>query len=376
MNKLTKWIEVDKNALLHNLGEFKKIVGHKVTVCPVVKANAYGHGLKEVVSILKNHSGWFAVDSLDEALIVKKAVGKKNIITLGYIPLDRLKEAVDSDISVTIYNIETLEHIAALNSKSRVKVHLKIETGLNRQGLRGSLLLELAKFIQNHDKLFELEGTSTHFANIEDTLDPSYAMKQLEEFKSEIKLLPQRPKIVHCAASAGTLLHKSTHFNMVRVGIGLYGLWPSAETKTALKTKVNTVVVKLSSALTWKSLVAQVKEIKAGESVGYGRTWLAKRNSRIVVIPVGYSDGYDRKLSNTGRVLIHGKSCPVLGRVAMNMIVADVSRLKGVKLEDEVVLLGSQGNESITAEELAEKSGTINYEIVSRINSLIPRITI
>jgi alanine racemase len=167
------------------------------------------------------------------------------------------------------------------------------------------------------------------------------------------------------------MLYPQTHFNLVRVGIGLYGLWPSRDIKIVLKNKI-----KLRPVLTWKTIVAQIKKIEKGDSVSYGRTWIASKKGKIVVAPTGYYDGIDRKLSNCGRVLIKGQHCPIIGRVAMDMIVVDVSHIKNLKLEDEVVIIGKQGNNEITAEEIAEKTGTINYEVVTKINPLIPRITI
>jgi len=233
----------------------------------------------------------------------------------------------------------------------------------------------LAKFILKHKEKLYLEGLSTHFANIEDTLDASFANLQLSRLKDAISNLKRNgvnPQLVHCAASAGTILYPSTHFNMVRIGIALYGLWPSRETKIALALRKKKLV--LNPVLSWKSIVAQLKVVKAGDSVGYGRTWYAARKTKVAVIPIGYSDGYDRKLSGASRVLINGKFAPVIGRVAMNMIVVDVTGINKINIEDEVVLIGASRKESISAEELAERSGTINYEVVARINERIPRV--
>ena len=238
--------------------------------------------------------------------------------------------------------------------------------------------VKLVKEIDREEKI-ELEGISTHFANIEDTLDPSFAMQQLSRFNKALKeCKKEKIKIpyIHCAASAATLLYKNTHFNMVRIGIGMYGLWPSREAQMALSIKKMAGAIKLSPVLTWKSIVAQVKTLKAGESVGYGRTWFSPRKSRIAIIPVGYYDGYDRGLSNNSRVLIRGQFAPVVGRVAMNMITADVTEIRRAKPDNEVILIGKTKKEQISADELAIKIGTINYEIVSRINPNLPRIVV
>lgn len=377
-NKINKtWIEISKKALLQNLHVFQKIVGKKCTVAPVVKANAYGHGLKEVVSILIDEVKVFAVDNINEALIIRRISKEVSIVILGYTMLGNLESVIENDISFVAYNLETLEKAVELNLDKIAKVHIKIETGLNRQGVSKKELANLLEFIKSHkDKIF-LEGISTHFANIEDTVDPSFAMEQLKNFK-EVELFVHKKgfnlKFIHSAASAGTLLYPETHFSMVRVGIGLYGLWPSTETKLALTLKKKDFV--LDPVMTWKSIVAQVKEIEAGQSVGYGRTWYARRKSKIAIIPVGYSDGYDRKLSNIGHVIIGNACAPVVGRVAMNMIMVDVTDIKNVKVEDEVVLLGKKGGITISAEDIAQKIGTINYEVVARINPLLPRVVL
>jgi alanine racemase len=178
--------------------------------------------------------------------------------------------------------------------------------------------------------------------------------------------------LIHSAASAGTLLYPETHFSMVRVGFGIYGWWMSLETRVSILAQKRNLILK--PVLTWKSIVAQIKQIDVGESVGYGQTWFATRKSKIAIIPVGYSEGYDRKLSNIGKVIINGKYATVIGRVAMNMIMIDVTDVKNVKLEDEVALLGNMDGLKISADEIAKKIGTINYEVVSRINPLLPRI--
>jgi alanine racemase len=347
---------------------------------PTAKANAYGHGLKEVVPIL-NEAGvdWFGVDSLEEALEIRALGINKPILILGYTPLLELIEAVENEISLTVYNKESLQKILSLKMEKKAKIHLKVETGLNRQGQKADEILDLAKLIIKNKDFFELEGLSTHFANIEDTLDSSFAFEQLRVFKETIRLLKKNkinPPIKHCAASAAAFLYPETHFNMIRVGISLYGLWPSKETQIALSLKKTRGKLSLKPVLTWKSVLAQVKTVNQGESVGYGRTWFAPRKSVIGIVPVGYYDGYDRKLSNNSRILINGQSAPVVGRVAMNMIMVDLTNLKKTKTETEVVLIGKSDENEISADEFARRIGTINYETVSRINPLLPRVVV
>lgn len=370
--------EVSRGALQHNFKELKKLVPLNVKMLSVVKGNAYGHGI-EIVSKILDAAGtdWFGVDNLDEALILRRTSVGKPILILGYILLADLKEAVEQDISFVVYNEETIRKLQSIKGK-RAKVHLKVETGTNRQGIQPDKVLRLANLIKKNSDKIVIEGISTHFANIEDTLDPSFARQQLDLFEKTIKLLAKNginPPLKHTAATAATILYKETHFNMVRVGIGLYGLWPSRETQIAANI-TNKKNIRLLPVLTWKTKVAQVKEIKPGESVGYGRAWFASRPNKIAILPVGYYDGVDRKLSNNGSVLIKGKFAPIVGRVAMNMMVVDITDIKGAKPEDEAVLIGRQGENEITAEEVAARIGTINYEIVSRINPYIPRVIV
>jgi alanine racemase len=266
-----------------------------------------------------------------------------------------------------------LSTISKLTLNKKAKLHVKVETGLNRQGAKGTELLSLIKSAKK-GKNVVVEGVSMHFANVEDTLDRSFAEGQLKVFKKSLGEILPRGVIRHTAASAAAMIYPKSRMNMIRLGISLYGLWPSKETKLSMKLKKGSM--NLKPVMSLKSMVAQIKEVKAGESVGYGRTWYAPRKSKIAVIPVGYSDGYDRKLSGSGRVIINGAYAPIVGRVAMNMITVDVTDIKGVKQEDEVILLGKDKKLEVSAEELAEKIGTINYEVVSRINPLIKRIAI
>jgi alanine racemase len=252
---------------------------------------------------------------------------------------------------------------------------VKVETGTNRQGVA---LGELAAFVRRVLALpnVDIEGVYTHFANIEDTLDVSFAQRQIERFREALAILKDagaHPSWTHAAASAGALLYPETGFNMIRVGIGTYGIWPSRETQLAARERGR--LISLTPALTWKTRVAQIKTVQAGDYVGYGLTYQASREMKIAVLPIGYFDGYDRKLSNCGRALVGGRAVPVVGRVMMNMIAQDVTE-GDVKTDDEVVLIGRQGNAEIRVEELAEKSGTIAYEVLSRINPEITRVVV
>lgn len=366
------WLEINKVNLWHNIKQFQKLIGKK-KLCLVVKANAYGHGLIGISKIIskKSQNIWLGVNSVDEAIILRKNGIKNPILILGYVELGRLKKAVDIGARLTVYNLETIKKLGQL--KEKAFVHLKVETGTGRQGILLEDIVNFAKEIKKYPNI-RLEGLSTHFANIEDTTNHKYAQKQLDIFKEVVSLLEKnkiRIPIKHIACTAAAILFPETHFDMARVGIGLYGLWSSKETFISALQKKKKIILK--PVLTWKTKVIQIKKMKAGSFIGYGCTKRLNKDSVIVVLPVGYSDGYDRKLSSVGNVLIHGQRARIVGRVCMNMIMADVSDIENVKLEDEVVLLGKQNNEEITAEEIADKVGTINYEIVSRINPLLPR---
>ena len=369
------WIEVSRSALRKNIAAILELV-KPAKVMAVVKANAYGHGLVETSKAVQDLTDWFGVDSLDEAAALRKNGIKKPILILGYIHPSDISKCADLKCSFVAYNVDTLKEILKDRSKRQYRIHLKIETGTSRQGLSGT---ELDAFALKASKMKNvvIEGTYTHFANIEDTTDPSYAMEQIRRFKTELSRLKRLgiiPELIHAASTAGALLYSEARFDMIRLGISLYGCWPSKEAHVAAKAR--RVHLDLAPALTWKTIVAQVKQIPRGTPVSYGLTERVTRPSMIAVLPIGYFDGYDRKLSSIGRVLIHGRSCKVLGRVCMNMTVVDVTDVPNVKNGDEVVLLGSQKNASIPVEDLAAKAGTISYEFLARISQGIERIVV
>jgi alanine racemase len=345
---------------------------------PVLKSNAYGHGLKEVAQLLSGagQAVWLGLNSLDEALELRSLGLSKPILLLGYVPLARLPQAVRHDIRLTVYNRETVAALGRIRSSSPVRLHIKLETGTNRQGANLEEAAKIAGLISRHPRLI-LEGYSTHFANIEDTTDRSYPDRQKAAFLGMVGRLEEMgypAPLRHTACSAAALIFPDTHHSLVRVGIGLYGLWPSRETMLTLRERRPGLA--LRPVLSWKTRVAQVKTVPSGSFVSYGCTYRTTRRTRLAVLPVGYYDGYDRKLSNTAHVLIKGKRAPIRGRVCMNICLADVTDIPGVKLEDEVVLLGRQGGEYISAEQLAQWIGTINYEVVTRINPLLPRVVV
>lgn len=366
------WLEISQKALVNNIQTFRRLIGPERILGVAVKGNAYGHGIIECSKVfLKAGVDYLCVNSLQEAEILRKNKISSPILIMGYIALADLEEAVGLDCDLIVYNRETIKMLGKM--KNKINIHLKIETGNHRQGIEIEDLPQFIRIFKEYKNL-KLKGVSTHFADLEDRMDHTYATRQLEAFKRAIELLEKEdlePEFRHCANTAATLLLPEAYFNFVRVGIGAYGLWPSEKTELSASKMENKPV--LSPALTWKTKVAQIKEVKKGEFIGYGCTYQMSKNGRIAVLPVGYYEGFSRALSNKGMVLIQGQRAPVVGRVCMNMIMVDVTHIPKIKLEDEVVLIGRQGKEGITAEEMAELAGTINYEVVTRINKELGR---
>lgn len=372
---MLSWVEIDAARLRSNVEAFRTLAGPGTALMIVVKANAYGHGLDVVAPVVAEKADWLGVNCVDEALAITRLGVRKPVAILGHTPIDRIEDVVRGGYRQVLYRLDAATALSETAKKlnTTAKVHLKIETGTNRQGIAASGLAAFAGELQKLTAI-EVEGAYTHFANIEDTLDPSFAQSQLQRFQETRAALDRagiRPTCIHASATAGALLYPEMDFDMVRVGIGAYGIWPSRETQVAARERGRRVA--LAPVLTWKTRVVQVKEVHAGDYVGYGLTYRARRPMKLAVLPTGYYDGYDRKLSNSGHALIHGQPVPVVGRVAMNMTMLDVTDADA-EPDDEVVLLGRQGSSEIRAEELAEKIGTIPYEVVARINPLIPRI--
>jgi alanine racemase len=304
-----------------------------------------------------------------------RKITKFPTLILGYVAEHELKEALDLKGVLAIYDIRRAKLLNSLGKKlhKQIAVHIKIDALLGRQGI---LLKDLPKFVNELKKLknITVEGVYSHFANIEDTTSFTHAQKQINTYNQAVKLFKDngfKNFLTHISATSGILAYEGGlgKNNLARLGIGLYGMWPSKKLQNKYGQKIN-----LKPVIRWVTHIAQIKELPTHHPIGYGLTYITPKRMKVAVIPQGYSDGYDRRLSNKGEALIRGKKCKVLGRVAMNMFVVDVSHVPAVKVEDEVVLLGTQGKKIITAEEIAEKIGTINYEITTRISPLLPRV--
>ena len=390
MNTERTRVEIDAGALRHNARVFHRLArGSKLM--GVVKSNAYGHGLVECAKIFsKSGVDQFGVDDLDEALELRKAGIKLPIVVLGYTLSARFREAIKNNVSLTISSLDSLRHCLQIANLKHLRIHLKLETGLNRQGVTESELLEhidMSTFSRMLE-CCEIEGVYSHFAAAELANQNKYKKfcdEQMNKFDRMYNfiisnLVPSRYKLApikHMAGTAATILLPRARYDLVRIGIGMYGLDPTSDPSRPLVSGPRSrgessgipEVSPLRPVLSWYAIIAQIKKVKNGECVGYDLTEGLKRDSKLATVPVGYWHGYPRALNGKGEVLVKGKKCKVIGRISMDMMTVDVTDVKNVKAGDVVTLIGK----NLSAEEVATKAGTINYELVTRINPLVPR---
>ncbi len=365
------WVEINLDAIKANLDEIKKLCGDSEIIA-VIKADGYGHGAVEVGLFLQSIGvGFFAVSSLREAVELRRGGIRGKILVLGYTAPDEAQTLADEKISQAVFSSEYAEKLSkSLDRDSKIDIHIKLNTGMNRIGFNCCGDLPIAD-IENALSLENLrfEGLFTHFAAADRDGDPDAVFTELQysRYISVCEKLAEhgfKPKLRHCCNSAATLLHTDKRLDAVRPGIILYGLTPDP----AL-----TLPVKLTPAMTFKAVVSMLHTVTSGDAVSYGLTYRAKGDRRLATITAGYADGFPRFLSNRGTVLINGTPCPIVGKVCMDQTVVDVTDLDGVCEGDEVVLFGKQKNAQITAEEIARLGGTINYEIVCGISRRVPR---
>ncbi|MEE2779609.1 MAG: alanine racemase [Myxococcota bacterium] len=379
------WCEISRAALGANVEIFRQRLAPGARLGMVVKANAYGHGMIPCAHALVDAGvDWLVVNDAPEALELRRAGIEAPVYICGPVFPSQAGDVVEARAEVVAYHQELLDALsdAATAAGRVVPVHLKAETGNHRQGVPVSDLVQLASRAQELSGV-RLAGLATHFADIEDTTDHGFARQQLAAFQEAIDAVKGagfEVGMVHSANSAAAILWPETHGDLVRVGIATYGLWPSTETyATALQAHAmgqGGMVPELQPVLRWRTRIAQVKEVQAGSYVGYGRTYRTTHASRIAVLPVGYHEGYDRRLSNLAHVLVDGRRAPVRGRVCMNMTMVDVTHVPGVHVGQEVTLLGQDGQERVTAEDVGAWMGSINYEVVSRIHPAVPRVLV
>jgi len=366
------WAEIDLDAIAHNVREIRKITGPRVEIMGVVKADAYGHGVREVVrTLLENGVTQLAVSMLDEAIQIRQMGINVPILVLSYTDPVRAEEIVHYGITQTVFSHDLAKALseAAVKLGKSARVHIKIDTGMTRVGFMPGY--SAVKHIMEIGKLpgVVIEGLFTHFASA-DEKDPEYTKLQFERFISlcnELGRVGIHVPVKHVCNSAATIQFPEMHLDMVRPGIILYGLYPSNE--------VDKHKISLKPAMSLKANVIFVKDVEKGVCISYGRTFKTARPSKIATIPIGYADGYTRLLSNKGKVLINGEFAPIVGRICMDQCMIDVTDLKSeVKVGDEVVLFGRQGDKSIEVEEVADLIGTINYELVCIVGKRLPRV--
>ncbi len=360
---------IDRAAIQSNYLELKRNVAEDVEILAVVKANAYGHGAVETAKALEQAGcSFFGVAMCEEGVELREAGIKSPIIVLGGVYPNQIRDAVEYGLTPVIFDIETARILDNLSAKTgkRVNIHIKVDTGMGRLGLLPYQVIPFFKTLKGLANL-EVEGILSHFAEADEE-DKEFSEEQLNVFLKIIKVVNELgfdPRLMHLANSAAIIGHVDSHFNLVRPGIMLYGAYPARH----MVEKID-----LKPAMRLVTQIVHVKKAPKDFPVSYGRKFITKRDSIIAAIPIGYGDGYPRSLSNKGEVLIRGRRARVAGVVCMDITMLDVTHIKDVSAGDEVVLMGKQGEDEITAYELAEKADTISYEILCGITSRVPRV--
>ena len=366
------WAEIDLDKAAYNMKNIKKIVGDKEVIA-VVKADCYGHGADDLAPVfLENGASRLAVAILTEGIELRKKNITAPIMILGFTPLELSEELINNDIEQTVYDLEYAKKLSSLAEKfgKKAKIHIALDTGMGRIGFipnEKSIedVVEIASL-----KGIEIIGIFTHFSTA-DEYDKTYTNEQFKKIKDFIAELEKRNiniPLKHVSNSGAIMDMPETYLDAVRAGIILYGYYPSNE--------VNKEKLDIKPILTLKTTISHVKEVEEGTSISYGRTFITKKKSKIATIPIGYADGYSRLLSGKAKVIINGKFAPVVGRICMDQCMIDVTDIGEVKVGDEVILLGEEGNLKFNADDFAEIMGTINYEITCMLKQRIPRVYI
>jgi alanine racemase len=362
-----KWAEIDGAALEANARAVMNFVGQRVQMMAMVKANGYGHdALLATAAFQRAGVKWFGVSSPEEALQLREAGVSETILNVGWTDPALYTEAIEQKVDLTIYLPEAVTEVADAARKlgKKARVHLKLDTGMNRLGLKLNDLAAMIDLLVKHRESLEVVSVFTHFADA-DAEDLAFTDDQLDKFLPAAERVRMHfPKILaHCANSAATLRSDRYHLDLVRPGLLLYGYIPEQCDKFSVKPAMRVV-----------AKVTHIKKVAAGETVGYGRTWAAKTDSQIATLGIGYADGIHVRQSNAGHVLLAGEKCPIVGRVSMDQITVDTTACGGtVKVGDVGVILGSDGDQTLWADEIAKAEGTIPYEILCGISSRVPR---
>ncbi len=364
---------INLDAVLHNLEQMHAHISEGTKIMAVIKADAYGHGAVPIAWEMEELSYvyGYGVASVEEAMQLRNANIRKPILVLGYTFPYSYETLINQEITPTVFRRDVLHQLDEIAGRMNVKslIHIKVDTGMTRIGIRpdeeGAAFVKEALACEN----LIVEGIFTHFSKA-DEADKAFANGQLQSFLSFVKKCEEENdykfKLVHCSNSAGIIDMPDANLDMVRAGIILYGMWPSED--------VDKNAVDLEPVLSLKSHIVYVKDVEAGIPVSYNGTYITERTTRIATIPVGYADGYPRNLSNTGTVIIAGKRAPIIGRVCMDQFMVDVTGIPECKEGDEVTLIGRDGDEYITVEELGTISGRFNYEFACEIGKRTPRV--
>lgn len=372
-------IELDFSALLNNLQIIRGILGPDIVYSSVVKGNAYGHGIIEFIEMAEmadvHH---FSVFSANEAYVVAKAGNNPQILIMGYIDDSEVEWAVENNIEFFVFEDGRLNEAikAAKKVGKKARIHIEFETGLNRTGFNMTQLKKVVQTIHEHAGYLEIVGNCTHYAGAESIANYVRVNNQIKRFNKMDKWLRSNgilPEFRHTACSAAAISYPKSRMDMVRIGILQYGYWPSRETIIDFLKNRKDRMDPLKRIIKWKSTVMDVKEVETGEFVGYGTTFMASENMKVATVPVGYSHGYSRSLSNQGRVLIRGKRLAVIGIVNMSVLMVDISEARDIEKGDEVVLIGDQGEQSMSVASFGELSSQLNYELLTRLPLNIPR---
>jgi alanine racemase len=379
----TSVLELSQEALDTNISFLRKLFGKRVRISSVVKGNAYGHGIEIFVPMAeKTGLDHFSVFSADEAYRVKQSITKDSeIMIMGMIDNSDLEWVVSEKIQFWVFDLSRLENalISAKRLNQPARIHIELETGFNRTGFPENDFEKVVQLLNKYKGFYSIEGMCTHYAGAESIANYYRIQKQIKKFQKFYKWFKSQgihPAVRHTACSAAAVSYPQTRMEMVRIGILHYGFWPSRETLISYLSKETEKFDPLKRIISWKSKVMSIKNVSIGEFIGYGTSYLAQRDMKIGIVPVGYAQGFSRAMSNHGRALVNGYRVAVIGIVNMNHLIIDVTDVPGIKKDDEVVLIGCQGDRTISVSSFSELSHQLNYESLSRLPRNIPRYVI
>ncbi|MGD8428608.1 MAG: alanine racemase [Balneolaceae bacterium] len=381
-------IELSKSSFEENINFLRDYIGRDVIFSSVIKGNAYGHGIAEFVPMAEEcglrHFSVFSSDEARNALRASKE-DESHVMVMGMIRNQALGWAIENEVSFFVFEIDRLQFAAkeAKRIGKPARIHLHLETGMNRTGLDEGEFEQTVKILKEHSDCLQVDGISTHYAGAESVGNYVRIQEQIENFKEYYSWFTSRgiePKYRHTACSAASLNYPETIMDMVRIGIAQYGFWPNRETYMNFVKKHPDISKKhrdpLQRIMTWKSVVMSTKKVPAGKFIGYGNTYLTSRDQQIATVPIGYSHGFGRNLTNVGIVLINGERAPVAGLVNMNLLTVDITDIPNVEKGDEVVIIGKQGNKEMTVASFSEMRNFLNYEVLVQIPSALPRYVV